>query len=359
MLHVFVLRVFSRWRLKIISTLSGFLLVFLWGNMLSAETAKDTDQAYQLSPITVMAPQQGVEINVDKTIINMDDFRKAGTVRNLTDVLKEIGAVDVQRINPLISSPGDEVSIRGLNEGRLVIEIDGRRINHTGHNGRYIVDWSTLNMDDIERIEIIRGGHSVLHPFAIGGVINLITKKGQKTEDPKPDFSISGGYGSFETSHLRASVDGGAGNFFGYHLSASSQETDGYLRNNFQENKNINGHFTFFLPSDATLKVGAKFRSTTHLAGIMIRIIRNFWELRISYGIFHLPCSFPETPNPTGIRRPITWMPFSRFPWDRAHSAFMDFKPKEKETPISTRVEILSKVSSMTAAGALLPNTGM
>jgi len=127
-----------------------------------------------------------------------------------------------------------------------VIQIDGRRINHTGHNGRYIVDWSTLNMDDIERIEIIRGGHSVLHPFAIGGVINLITKKGQKTEDPKPDFSISGSYGSFETSHLRASVDGGAGNFLGYHLSASSQETDGYLRNNFQENKNINGHLTFF-----------------------------------------------------------------------------------------------------------------
>ncbi len=62
---------------------------------MSAETGKEPGQAYQLSPITVMAPQQGVEINVDKTIINMDDFRKAGTVRNLTDVLKEIGAVDV------------------------------------------------------------------------------------------------------------------------------------------------------------------------------------------------------------------------------------------------------------------------
>ena len=121
MLTVFVIKVLSRWKMKIISTLSGFLLVFLWGNILNAETGKENDQVYQLSPITVMAPQEGVEINVDKTIINMDDFRKAGKVGNLTDVLKEIGAVDVQRINPLISSPGDEVSIRGLNEGRLVL----------------------------------------------------------------------------------------------------------------------------------------------------------------------------------------------------------------------------------------------
>jgi iron complex outermembrane receptor protein len=259
MLTGFVLKVFCRWRLKLISAATGLLLVFLGGNILGAETGEENDQVHQLAPITVMAPQEGVEINVDKTIIHMDDFRKAGTVRNLTDVLKEIGAIDVQRINPLISSPGDEVSIRGLNEGRLVIEIDGRRINHTGHNGRYIVDWSTLNMDDIERIEIIRGGHSVLHPFAIGGVINLITKKGKRTDDPKPDFSLGGGYGSFQTSHFRASVNGGAGNVLGYHLSASRQNTDGYLRNNFQENENVNGRFTFFLPSDATLKLGAKF----------------------------------------------------------------------------------------------------
>ncbi|MFO7985878.1 MAG: hypothetical protein R6U38_08435 [Desulfatiglandaceae bacterium] len=33
----------------------------------------------------------------------------------------------------------------------------------------------------------IRGGHSVLHPFAIGGVINITTKKGQKTDDPRPN----------------------------------------------------------------------------------------------------------------------------------------------------------------------------
>ena len=140
----------------------------------------------------------------------------------------------------------------------MVIEIDGRRINHTGHNGRYIVDWSTLNMDDIERIEIIRGGHSVLHPFAIGGVINMVTKKGKTGGDTKPDIKLSAGYGAYETENVSGSISGGMGENVGYQFSASRQETDGYLRNNFQKNNSFGGHLTFNLPKDATLNLGVK-----------------------------------------------------------------------------------------------------
>lgn len=225
----------------------------------SSLAQKKEPEAIRLEKIIVMAPQPGVEITTEKTVIRMDEFKKPGEVRTLTDVLTEIGGVDVMRGNPIMASPGDEVSIRGLNEGRMVIEIDGRRINHTGHYGRYIVDWSTLNMDDIERIEIIRGGHSVLHPFAIGGVINIITKKGKKTDELKPDMSVRAGYGRYGTYNTSAWVNGGAGNIIGYNLSASTQETDGYLRNNFQETSTLNGHLTFFLPNDATFTLGAKY----------------------------------------------------------------------------------------------------
>lgn len=220
---------------------------------------KNSEEVLDIGTVTVMAPQPGVEITAEKTIINPDEFKKPKEARNVTDILTEIGGVDIQQINPLMASPGDEVSIRGLNEGRMVIEIDGRRINHTGHFGRYIVDWSTLNIDDVEQIEIIRGGHSVLHPFAIGGVINIITKKGKKTDQVKPDVQIKTGYGDFNTSHLSTSINGGAKNFVGYQIAASKQETDGYLRNNFQENDNLSGHLSFFLPHEATLCLGAKF----------------------------------------------------------------------------------------------------
>ncbi len=79
--------------------------------------AEEKPEDVYLDQITVIAPQPGVEINTDKTVIKADEFKKPGEVRTLTDVLTEIGGVDVQRISPLISSPGDEVSIRGLNGG--------------------------------------------------------------------------------------------------------------------------------------------------------------------------------------------------------------------------------------------------
>jgi outer membrane cobalamin receptor len=222
------------------------------------EKKKDAEKAVQLEQVTVMAAQPGVEITTDKTIVRMDEFIKPGDVRTLTDVLKTMGGIDVMRTNPLMASPGDEVSIRGMNEGRLVIEIDGRRINHTGHNGRYIVDWSTLNLDDIEKIEIIRGGSSVLHPFAIGGVINIITKKGRKTDDPTPTVKAKAGVGAFTTTTEALSIDGGAFDFVGYNFSVNNGHTNGYLRNNYQDTTALNGHLSFYMPMDAVLELGVK-----------------------------------------------------------------------------------------------------
>ena len=221
------------------------------------EAQETAEQTIQLEDITVIAVQPGVEITADKTVINMEEFIKPGSVSTLTDVLSQIGGVDVQRANALISSPGDEVSIRGLNEGRMVIEIDGRRINQTGHNGRYIVDWSTLTLDDVERVEIIRGGHSVLHPFAIGGVINIITKKGGSPDKPVK-ARVETGYGRYGTWKAGASVDGTATPYLDFHVSAAQQETDGYLRNNFQTTRSVNGHITVNLPEGGEFDLGVK-----------------------------------------------------------------------------------------------------
>ena len=247
--------------MKLLKCILICLAIFIsWPNSgLAEEEEKEEKKVIKLPEMVVIESQPGVKITPEKTIILMDEFKKPGQVRTLTDVLTEIGGIDVQRANPLMPSPGDEVSIRGLNEGRMVIEIDGRRINHAGHYGRYVVDWSTLNIDDIERIEIIRGGHSVLHPFAIGGVINIITKKGKRTSKVKPDISIKGGYSRYGTYNSSVSITGGLYNLIGYHFSASKGETDGYLRHNYQHTYNINGHLTFFLPHDATFSLGIKY----------------------------------------------------------------------------------------------------
>jgi iron complex outermembrane receptor protein len=240
--------------------------------------AANQAEPLKLEEVTVISTQPGVEITPEKTTIDLEDFQRPAGVRTLTDVLTEIGGVDVQRINPLMASPGDEVSIRGLNEGRMVIEIDGRRINHTGHFGRYIVDWSTLNLDDVESIEIIRGGHSVLHPFAIGGVINIKTKKGRKTDDPMPQARAEAGYGSFDTRYGTVGASGGFADFVGYNFSFSEGETDGYLRNNYQDRQNFNGHLSFYLPREMQLSLSVKHSNVEYGYPVLNDPSRPDWD---------------------------------------------------------------------------------
>lgn len=130
------------WRWLSLAGLILTLAIPAWAAPLEdpGESAAARPEGVMLEPITIMAPQPGVEITTEKTVIHLDQFRRAGLLRSLEDVLQEIGGIDVLRANPMLASPGDEIAIRGLSEGRMVVEIDGRRLNHAGHFGRYVVD---------------------------------------------------------------------------------------------------------------------------------------------------------------------------------------------------------------------------
>jgi len=95
------------------------------------------------------------------------------------DLLIEVGGIDIERTS-IVPHPGELIFVRGLDESRFLVAIDGRPANQFGAYGMYLVDWTSLPIDSIERIEIIRGGHSALYPTAEAGVINIITKKAKK-----------------------------------------------------------------------------------------------------------------------------------------------------------------------------------
>lgn len=87
--------------------------------------------------------------------------------------------------------------LRGTNSYHNVVMIDGIRINDPSSvdNG---IDISELSLANVERIEIIRGGHSTIYgSSAIGGVINIITKKNAAK---KLNLSLDSKYGLFENN---------------------------------------------------------------------------------------------------------------------------------------------------------------
>jgi len=118
---------------------------------------------------------------------------KSMAVSTFAELLGLIAPVNI-KTRGLGNSQAD-ISIRGSSFEQVLILVDGVRMNdpQTGHHSMDI----PVPLSDIKRIEILPGhASSIYGPDSYGGVINIITKAGEKTG---VNYSIN--YGSFRTMH--------------------------------------------------------------------------------------------------------------------------------------------------------------
>lgn len=147
-------------------------------------------------------------------VITGEDIRRSGAT-NIPDLLRMVPGMDVGQIN----SNTWAVSARGFNHelaDKLLVLIDGRAVYTAMFGG---VNWDTQDvpLEDIERIEVIRGpGGTIWGANAVNGVINIITKKAGDT----PGGLITGGGGTAERGFGTAQYGGALGNNFNYRVFA-------------------------------------------------------------------------------------------------------------------------------------------
>ncbi len=159
------------------------------------------------------------EVASSTTVITGDELAgsQADTVY---DALRGVEGLDVVRSGG--AGKRTSVFIRGAESRHTLVLIDGVEANDPSSAGRTF-DFANLSADNIERIEVIRGPQSILYGSdAIGGVINIITKKGAGA----PRASLTAEGGSFSTFSGRADLAGAAGST-GYSVSVSALDTEG------------------------------------------------------------------------------------------------------------------------------------
>jgi outer membrane cobalamin receptor len=116
--------------------------------------------------------------------------------QNLAEVLNNVPGLQIKDYGGLGGIKS--VSMRGSNAEQVLVLLDGQRLNNP-QNGQ--VDFSTLSATGLDRIEIVHGGNSALYGAdAVGGVINLITRK--DSEKPGLSGSFSTMLGSFNSRSL-------------------------------------------------------------------------------------------------------------------------------------------------------------
>lgn len=154
--------------------------------------------------------QKITEAPASVTVVEAEEIKRYGH-RTLADVLRTVPGMDV--------SYGRNYSflgLRGLNEGiynsRVLLLINGHRMNNNLSDGAQIGTQFPLDVDLIERVEVIRGPSAVLYGNnAFFGVINVVTRDGR--DFPGYGGEVSGEYGGYDSAKGRVT--------YGHHFENS------------------------------------------------------------------------------------------------------------------------------------------
>lgn len=248
----------SRFRLIGISGcffLAGMLFVILGVQPGFSEDRTDTPHL-TLEEIVVYGDA------VDDPAVTEIETKKIEKGKNITipDVLKSEPDIDMKR-RTAVGDTADSMAIRGFSGNRIMLNIDGRPVNASGVVGGYYIDWGTVPLDNIEKIQLIRGGSSVQYGNnALGGVVNIITKKPTET----PTFTFFGTYGGGDIDSLqnyRVTHTYKVGSV-GYSLAGSYQDADAFLWNNDFEGKNMAASVDVDMPLDGCLSLGFQYANS-------------------------------------------------------------------------------------------------
>ena len=217
-------------------------------------------QVQMLPEIVVTAsrvPIPSTTVGSTITVITGSEI-EAKQALSVGEVLREVPGLAVNRTGGV--GANTQVRIRGAEANQTLTIIDGIEVGDPANGSEF--DFGNLLVHEFERIEVLRGPQTALWGSdAIGGVVNIITRKGIGT----PEISTAVEIGSFRTVKGSASYrEGGEDHHFalhalGYHtdgISAASED----LGNNEQDSyRNRTAHLKFGFSPVSSLDLELNF----------------------------------------------------------------------------------------------------
>ncbi|MGM9571684.1 MAG: TonB-dependent receptor plug domain-containing protein [bacterium] len=199
------------------------------------------------------------EIIVEDSVLKKDDnlnitevnskIVKPGKATNLADLLRDVAGIDVQQ-RAMAGDTQDVVKLRGFDGKRFTVLLDGQPINAAGVMGGNYIDWGTIPLEVVEKIEIIKGPKAARYGDTLGGVINILTK----SDFDKPVTTIQAGFGNEGFRNYRISHSNKVGDL-GYMITAGKKEADAYLRNNDYDNKDVGLKLNYTFENEGKLSL--------------------------------------------------------------------------------------------------------
>jgi iron complex outermembrane receptor protein len=190
---------------------------------------------------------------------------------NSLDILRYYPGIHVNRTGNFGRA---DVEIRGLGQNcrRVAVLVDGKP-EKMGLFGCAVSH--AFPLDNVERIEIVKGPSSVLYGGeALGGAINIITHLPKKQFETELNMS----YGSYKT-HQISLKHGGNRNTFRYFLTYDNRASNGHLANANYSGQSITGNMEYAISPKTGIRFQGKyFQGKKHEPGTIDHPLTDFWN---------------------------------------------------------------------------------
>ncbi len=230
---------------------------------LAAKQHRQLDSHLELEPLNsnVIVTAEAEPTLIDQTtapvsVITREEIEERQSVA-LADALTFSPGIAIGRTGP--EGGTASVFLNGGNSNFTKVLVDGAPINPPGG----AVDFSSLTLDNIDKVEIVRGAESAVYGTdAVSGVIQLFTHRGSTRT---PEFSIFGEGGSFASGRGGAQLSGLLG-AFDYSVAGSYFGTDGQGPNDNFLNRTLSGNFGYSFSDSNQIRLS--LRNNDSIAGI-------------------------------------------------------------------------------------------
>jgi vitamin B12 transporter len=148
--------------------------------LFSPGTAGADEEKTQMSEVVVTASRIATtddQVASAVTIVTQEQIQK-GQYRNVIEALRAVPGLDLVQSGPVGGNAA--IFLRGANSEHTLVLLDGIELNNPASTSRSF-NIANLTLENVDRIEIIRGPQSTLYGSdALGGVVNIITKRAEK-----------------------------------------------------------------------------------------------------------------------------------------------------------------------------------
>ncbi|MDI6758955.1 MAG: TonB-dependent receptor [Candidatus Omnitrophota bacterium] len=234
-----------------------------------------------VTPSRIEEEAEDISRKVD--IITAYDIKSSGA-KDVSEVLGNLASVNISNYGGLGATKS--IRMRGSSAAQVLVMIDGRPINNP-RDGQ--AELSDIPLENIERIEVVRGPCSSLYGSgAMGGAVNIITKS-PSSEKQETEFTTS--FGSFRTYIERLSHGGRISNL-GYTVNAGYQSSEGFRDNSEYNAKDFSSKIEYNLNNTNKLGFNAGFQRsklgtpgglTSFDADDKQRILKNFLDINWNF----------------------------------------------------------------------------